>query len=229
VPSFYQHVVWGKSKIEMFVHRPIPEGKIEVPSNWGFPDELKSWNWSGHEGEKLQVHVYTRSQQVILKLNGKIVGEQNVDPKKSITAAFDVPYEAGKLIACCYDNGKETASQTLETTGRPAGIRLIADRTKIKANRNDLSYVRAEIIDSGGNIIPDADDIMVSFDVTSKGDLAGVASGNPLDMSSFQQPEKKTWQGICLAIVRPGTRTGKIKVRATAEGLKRASITISAE
>ena len=98
VPSYYQHVVWGKSKVEMFVHRPIPEGKREVTSNWGFPDELKSWNWSGHEGEKLQVHVYTRSQQVRLKLNGKIVGEKNVDPGKSITAAFEVPYEAGTLL-----------------------------------------------------------------------------------------------------------------------------------
>ncbi len=229
VPSYYQHVVWGKSKVEMFVHRPVQEGKREVTSNWGFPDELKSWNWSGHEGEKLQVHVYTRSQQVRLKLNGKIVGEKNVDPGKSITAAFEVPYEAGTLIAYCYDNAKETASQTLKTTGKPTAIRLTADRTKIKANCNDLSYIRAEIIDSEGNIVPDADDIIVSFEVTGKGGLAGVGSGNPLDMSSFQQPKKKTWQGICLVIARPGTKTGKIKVRATAEGLKRASITISAK
>ncbi len=229
VSSSYQHVVWGKSKVEMFVHRPIPKGKREVTSNWGFPDELKCWNWSGHEGEKLQVHVYTRSQKVRLKLNGKIVGEQNVDPEKSITAAFEVPYEAGTLIAYCYDNDRETASQTLKTTGKPKAIRLIADRTKIKANRNDLSYVRAEITDSEGNIVPDADDIMVTFDVTGKGSLAGVGSGNPLDMSSFRLPEKKTWQGICLVIARAGTKTGKIKVRATAEGLKSAFVTISAE
>ena len=39
---------------------------------------------------------------------------------KSITATFEVPYEPGTLIAHCYDNGKETASQTLETTGKPA-------------------------------------------------------------------------------------------------------------
>jgi len=229
LPLYYQHVVWGKSKVEMFVHRPIPEGKREVTSNWGFPDELKSWNWSGHEGEKLQVHVYTRSRQVILKLNGRIVGEQNVDPEKSITAAFEVPYEAGTLITCCYDNGKETASQTLKTTGKPTAIRLTADRTKIKANRNDLSYVMAEIMDSEGNIVPDADDIMVSFDVTGKGSLAGVGSGNPLDMSSFQQPKKKSWQGKCLVIARPGLKAGKLKVSATAEGLKGASIIISTE
>jgi beta-galactosidase len=229
VPSYYQYVVWGKSKVEIFVHRPIPEGKKEATSNWGFPDELKSWNWAGQEGKKFMVHVYTRSQQVKLELNGKLVGEQTVEQGKSITATFEVPYESGKLVAHCYDNGKETAFQTLETTGKPAAIRLVADRSSIKADQNDLSYVRAEILDSQGNIVPDADDILVSFDVTGTGKVAGVGSGNPRDMSSFQQPKKKAYQGICLAIIRPETTSGKINVRATAEGLKEASLVITAK
>lgn len=228
VPSFYQHVVWGKSKVELFVHRPIPEGKKEQISNWGFPDELKSWNWAGQEGKKFTVHVYTRSQQVKLELNGKIVGEQNVDLGKSITATFEVPYEPGTLIARCYDNGKETASQTLKTTGKPASVRLVADRTNIKADRNDLSYVMAEIIDAEGNIVPDADNIVVNFEVSGNGTIAGVGSGDPRDMSSFQQPHKKSYQGICLAIIRPETTPGKISIRATAKGVKDASLVINA-
>ncbi len=228
VPSYYQHVVWGKSKVEIFVHRPVPDGKREIISNWGFPDELKSWNWEGHEGEKLLVHVYTRSRNVSLELNGRTVGGQELVQGKTITAAFEVPYEAGTLVARCYDNGKETASQALVTTGKPAAVRLVADRTRIKADRNDLSYVCAEIIDSFGNIVPDADDTMVNFEVSGRGELAGVGSGNPGDMSSFRQSGKKAWQGKCLVIIRPETTPGKIKVTATAEGLKKASITISA-
>jgi beta-galactosidase len=227
VPSYYQWVVWGKSKVEMFVHRPIPEGKKEAISNWGFPDELKSWNWAGQEGKKLMVHVYTRSQQVKLELNGEIVGEQNVEQGKTITATFDVQYAQGRLVAHCYDNGKETSNQILETSGKPASIRLVADRNTIRADRNDLSYVRAEILDSKGNIVPDADDIVVNFIVTGKGKVAGVGSGNPGDMSSFQQPKKKAYQGSCLAIVRPETTPGNIYIKATADGLKEASVTIS--
>lgn len=229
VPSFYQSVIWGNSKVELFVHRPIPEGKKEFISNWGFPDELKSWNWSGQEGKKFMVHVYTRSQQVKLELNGKIVGEQKLDLGKSITATFYVPYAPGKLIAHCFDNGIETSSQTLETTGKPASVRLVADRTTINADRNDLSYVRAEIIDSKGNIVPDADDIIVNFEVTGNGKVAGVGSGSPRDMSSFQQPKKKAYQGICLAIIRPETKPGNISVKATAAGLKEATIVINSK
>ena len=229
VPSYYQYVVWGKSKVELFVHRPIPEGKKEFISNWGFPDELKSWNWTGHEGEKFMVHVYTRSQRVKLELNGRIVGEQNVEQGTSITATFEVSYEPGTLVAHCYDDGKETASQTLATTGRPAAIRLVADRINIRADRNDLSYVRAEITDSNGNIVPDADNIVVKFEVTGKGKVAGVGSGDPADMSSFRQPLKKTYMGICLAIIQPEASPGKIGVKATAEGLSQASLVITTE
>ena len=229
VPYYYQHVVWRDIKSSMFVHRPIPEGKKEIVSRWGFPDELKSWNWPGHEGEKMQVHVYTRSKLVKLELNGKPVGEQSVDDRKSITATFEVPYEPGTLTARCYDNGVETSSETIKTVGKSAAIRLSADRSTIKADRNDLSYVMVEIIDAEGNVIPDDDNTMVNFEISGNGKIAGVGSGSPTDMSSFQQPRKKTWQGRCLVIVSPEVKPGGIILKAKSTGLKESSLEIKAE
>lgn len=228
-PYYYQHVVWRESKVEMFVHRPIPPGKMEIVSPWGFSDELKSWSWEGHEGERMQVHVYTRSPLVKLELNGKVIGEQAVDDTKSITATFEVPYEPGTLSARCFDNGTETASETIKTVGKPSIIRLTADRSVIKANRNDLSYVMVEILDAQGNIVPYADDVMVNFEISGNGEIAGVGSGNPMDMSSFQQPSKKSWQGKCLAIVRPKGDAGKIMLKARVEGLNEAVAEIVTE
>jgi beta-galactosidase len=226
VPYYYQHVVWRDIKSSMFVHTPIPEGKREVVSRWGFPDELKSWNWEGHEGEMMQVHVYTRNKLVKLELNGKPMGEQAVDDSKSITATFEVPYEPGTLKARCFDNGVETASETIKTVGKPAAIRLSADRSIIKADRNDLSYVMVEISDAEGNVIPNADNVLVNFEISGKGEIAGVGSGSPTDMSSFQQPRKKTWQGRCLVILRPKGEAGKVVLTAQAKGLKKALIEI---
>jgi beta-galactosidase len=228
VPYYYQHVVWRDIKVSMFVHKPIPDGKREVVSRWGFPDELKSWNWEGHEGEKMQVHVYTRSKLVKLELNGKPVGEQAVDDSKSITATFEVPYEPGTLTARCFDNCVETSSETIKTVGKPAAIRLSADRSTIKADGNDLSYVMVEIVDAEGNIVPNADNIMVNFEISGTGDIAGLGSGSPTDMSSFQQPRKKTWQGRCLVIVRPEVTPGKIVIKAKSDGLKESSLEIKA-
>lgn len=227
-PYYYQHVVWGDSKIEMFVHTPIPAGKTEITSPWGFPDELKSWTWPGNEGKKLKIHVYTRSTLVKLELNGKIVGEQKVDPDKSITAAFEVSYEPGTLIARCFDNGKETASQILKTVGKPASIKLTADRDAIKASRNDLSYIGVELLDDKGNVVPN-DDRLVQFTISGNGEIAGVGNGNPRDVTSYQQPQKSTFQGRALVIVRPKGSAGKIMVSANSENLKGANIVIVTE
>ena len=226
VPYYYQHVVWREQKMAMFVHKPIPKGKKEITSPWGFPDELKSWSWEGHEGEKMQVNVYTRSKLVKLELNGKPVGEQTVDDSKSITASFELPYEPGTLTARSFDNGIETASEIIRTVGKPAAIRLNADRSSIRADRNDLSYVMAEIVDAEGNVVPYADNIVVNFEISGNGEIAGVGSGSPTDMSSFQKPYKKSWQGRCLAIVRPETTPGKISIKATSEGLKENNLEI---
>jgi beta-galactosidase len=80
----------------------------------------------------------------------------------------------------------------------------------------------AEIVDSEGNVVPYADNIQVNFEISGNGEIAGVGSGSPTDMSSFQQPLKKSWQGRCLAIVRPKGDAGKIVVAARAEGLTEA-------
>jgi len=223
----HQLVVWRKSPVEMLVHRPIPAGLKEIVSPWGWPDELKSWSWPGHEKEKLQVHVYTRSQLVKLELNGKVIREQNVDGENSITATFEVPYEPGTLIARCYDNGKETASQTLKTVGKPEAIRLSADRSVIRANKNDLAYITTEVVDADGNVIPYADDMKVKFDISGQGKLAGAGNGNPKDLASFQQSERKTYEGICMVIIRPETIPGKIHIKATSDGLKECNLEVT--
>jgi len=223
--SWYKNVVWRNSKIEMLVHRPIPDGQKEVVAPWGFPDELKCWTWPGQEGKMMQVNVYTRSKMVKLELNGKIIAEQTV-PEGSITATFQVAYQPGTLIAKSFDNGKQTGSSTLTTAGKPAAIRLVADRSTIKADQNDLSYVSVEVIDDKGNVVPSVDDLDVSFKLTGNASIAGVGNGNPSDMSSFQQNHKMVFEGKALAVIQPEGIKGVATLKAAAKGLKDGSIEI---
>ena len=132
-------------------------------------------------------------------------------------------------MAKSFDNGKETGSSTLSTTGKPVAIRLIADRNTIKANPNDLSYVSAEVIDEKGNVVPYIDDLEITYQLTGNATIAGVGNGNPGDMSSFQQNHKKVYQGRGLVIIRPKGTPGKIILKANAEGLAEGSIEIITE
>ena len=217
---FYRDVIWNNSKLEMMVHEPISDGMKETYSYWGWPNEYQSWNWTGSEGEMMDVRVFSKCQAVRIELNGKIIGEKPVGDNTNLIATFKVPYEQGVLKAIALNNGIEVASKELRTTGAPAKIKLTADRSEIKTDRNDLSYVKVEITDAQGNVIPDAN-IPVTFIVSGVGEIAGSGNACPTDMESFNNSICKTYHGQALVIIRPlkDVKAGTITLKAEANGL----------
>ncbi len=116
--SYYRDIVWKRSKIEMLVHAPVPEGHKEAVSYWGWPDEYPSYTFPGEEGKSLQVHVYSRYPVVRLQVNTKTVAEKNVS-QTNLTATFEINYQPGVLKAIAVENGKAVDSVTLCTAGTP--------------------------------------------------------------------------------------------------------------
>lgn len=226
--SYYRDVVWGISKMEMLVHKPIPAGHKEAVSAWGWPGELHSFTFPGDEGKTMQVHVYTSYPAVRLLLNGKIISQQNVSEATKLTATFNITYQPGVLKAVALQNGLPVDSVTLQTAGKPSKIRLTADRSHIKANRNDLSYVTVEVMDKNGHLVPDAI-VPLQFSAVGAGKIIATGNANPSDMESFQQPQHKTFRGKCLVIVQPNGKAGKIQLKAEGKGLESGEVTITAE
>ena len=223
--SYFRDVVWGRSNLEMAVHEPLPAGKKEGISYWGWPAEYQSWTWPGEEGDTMQVSVYSRCQEVRLELNGKVIGQKQTTDKTKLTAKFTVPYSEGELKAIGITNGKEIATKVFKTAGKPSHLILSADRTRIKADRNDLAYVSVEVRDKDENLVPNTD-ITVKFTVSGVGELLASGNAAPDDMKSFRKPECKIFNGKCLAIIRPYVKAGSIKLNAEAAGLPNAMIEI---
>jgi beta-galactosidase len=222
-PLYYREVIWGDAQVNLAVHAPIPQGRRERVSQWGWPDERQSWTWPGSEGTPLDVTVYSSCETVRLELDGKEIATEPVNAR--MIARFKVPYQPGELRAIGLSGGKRIASASLRTAGEPSNIRLTADRSKVRANRNDLSYVTVEIIDRNGTLVPNAA-IPVRFTVTGAGELAATGSGAPNDAASFHLPVRKAWQGRCLAILRPKGNSGRITLKAEADGLKPATLVV---
>jgi len=223
-PSYYRDVVWGRSDLEVFVHRPIPAGQRESVSGWGWPDELASWTWPGQENQTMKVAVYSQCDTVRLELNGKSIATNQINGGR-LTARFEVPYAAGELKAVGLKNGKIVATKILRTVGPAKKIRLTVDRATIRADRNDLAYVTVEITDAAGNVLPDATNL-VQFKLTGPGELAAVGSGAPNVMESFRQPQHTAWHGRALAILRPLGPTGKLTLHAEAGDLSAGEVTV---
>ena len=113
----------------------------------------------------------------------------------------------------------------LRTAGPPVGLRLIADRTTLKADGQDLCYVTVEIVDASGLRHPDAEK-QVRFSVEGEGLLAAVGSPRPNSLESFQQSQRATYEGRCLAVLRSQRTAGTISLVASAEGLVTSRIRI---
>lgn len=224
--SLYRDVVWKRSPLEVMVHRPLPPGRTEHTSPWGWPDALPSWTWPGQEGKTMRVTVYSRCESVRLELNGREVATRRLVAGDRFRATFEVPWQPGELCAVGLDGGSPVARRVLRSAGAAAKVRLTADRARIRADRNDLSYVTAEITDANGNVLPDAD-IPLRFTVTGAGEIAALGSGSPIRPESFRGPVRTTWHGRALAILRPMGAAGTITLRAEADALTAAEIQVS--
>jgi beta-galactosidase len=216
---FYRDVLWDNSKLEINVHAPIPAGFAENLSGWGWPNEPQSWTWKGNEGKPLQVRVFTKASKVRLELNGNVMGEKTLTADDKYIAVFEVPYQPGELKAIALENGMEVANKVLKTSGEAYGIRLIADRSSIHADRNDLSFVTIEVVDKSGSVVPDAT-VKVKLTLTGNGELAATGNADPKDMESVNKPVISTYKGKAQAIVRPFAKDGTIVLKAESAGLE---------
>ncbi len=175
--SHYRNILWNNTeKLYMAVREPDPDnGKITLTA-WAVWPTWESWTWPGHEGKDIQVEVYSKYPAVRLYLNNKLIGEQSTTKEQQFKATFTLPYAPGLLKTVGVNDNKELESAVLKTAGKPAAIKLIADRTNISANGQDLSYVTVEITDKDGNICPDASN-RLQFAVSGPGVIAGVDNG----------------------------------------------------
>jgi beta-galactosidase len=220
--SYFRDVVWRRSKVEIAVQRPVPERWTESVSRWGWSDELRSWTWPGLEGRPMQVRVYTRGDQVRLLLNGKEIASRDLTDKDALRAEFTVPYSPGELKAVAYEHASEIGTIAFTTAGKPHKLVLTPDRPNLKACRDDLSYVMVQVVDENSQPVPDAV-VPVSFGVTGAGEIAAVGNANPKDVASFRQPQRDTFHGTCVAVLRPTGKPGAIEVRAESPGLETAT------
>ena len=205
--SHYREMLWRDSKeLYMAVREPdCYHGKIHQRA-WSVWPTWESWNWPGWEGKPIEVEVYTKTPEVKLYLNDKLVGAKAVGPNTEYKAVFTVPYEAGTLRA---EAGEKTVS--LCTAGEPMALRLTPDKNVMTANWQDLVYVTVEVIDSKGNVCPDAA-IPCEAIVKGQGCLLSFASADLKDREPYTSPCVTTWKGRALLVVRSTTKKGNAQI-----------------
>jgi beta-galactosidase len=173
----------------------------------------------------LEVSVYSSCEEAELFLNGKSLGKKQTNRNTKFTASWQVPYQPGILKAIGYTNGKQVNSSQLQTAKQVSKLKLTVDRSEIKANGQDLSYVTVELVDANGIRNPKAENL-VKFKADG-GTIIGVGNANPVSLESYQLPQRKAWQGRCLVIVRSTEKAGIITLTASVDGMPSSKVIIS--
>lgn len=226
--SYYRGTLFGNDAVSAFVHCPQPSFEHTRRYDWGFDDVQASWTWPGYEGTPLNVVVFSSCDEVEMLLNGKPLDKRPVSRQSRYRATFSVPYAPGTLKVIGYKEGKTVSDWTLKTAAAPEAIRLLPERTVIKADGQSLAYIPFEIVDTEGSLHPHADPL-VRVEIEGPGVLAAIANDNPASLESFQQPCRKAYRGRGLVIIKSTEEAGTIRLTARSEGLSPASIKIQTQ
>jgi beta-galactosidase len=120
---------------------------------------------------------------------------------------------------------RAVAESILATAGKPARLRLAADRRVLQADGQDLSFITVEAVDAEGRPQPDADQ-EVQFAISGPGVIAAVGNGDGKDGATYHEDRRKLFQGRALVVMRTSKQPGPVHLTATTPGLSEGTIDI---
>ncbi|KAK6535366.1 hypothetical protein TWF694_001827 [Orbilia ellipsospora] len=187
---------------------------------------LPHWNWPDRIGKITPVHVFSSGDEAELFLNGKSQGRKTRGQYEYRFRWDKVIYEPGEVKVVTYKNGKQWATETVRTTGAPAGISLTIDQNAIKNDGYDLVHVTATVVDSQGNTVANANNT-ITFSIDGPGEIIVTDNGDPADMTAFPSKSRAAYSGLALCIVKAVEgSSGRFTVTASAGGLESGKVSV---
>lgn len=209
-------------KDPFFAHQVMWDGWVDIEN----PRIHIIGHWNYNDTVVKPVYVVSNTEQVELFLNGKSMGLGRQTHRFLYT--FDnIAFIPGKLEAVGYDeNGKETCRTELTTSGEAEQIKLsvIQNPKGWKADGADMILLQVEVTDKDGNRCPLANNL-IHFDLEGPAEWrGGIAQGPDNYILSKDLPVEC---GINRALIRSLVDSGKVHIKATADGLKPAELELS--
>jgi len=201
---FYQSQRDASEKSDKFASGPM----VYIASEWS-------------DKSALNVRVFSNAEQVELFLNGESLGKQKPDANKNTTHLKHPPFtftvkefKAGELKAVAYIADKTVSEHKVVTAGKTTQIKLSVDASgkAPQAGAKDLVFVRAQLLDTAGNITHD-NGVPVNFTISGSAKLISPVEINAID-------------GIASALVEIGDKMQDIKINATTKDLTAGSLSL---
>lgn len=184
------------------------EKVLKILPHWNFED-LNLLKEQGTDLKRndniIPVRVYSNIKEIELFLNGKSLGRKKFKTKtthygreylegnseKELFLEWLVPFEKGELLAVGYGENGEILKQDKVITAKQADkIKLTIEGEK--HHLNDLAYIRYDICDEDGNIVPTADN-KLEFTCSENAEIIGVDNGNAASQERYKADKNGKW------------------------------------
>lgn len=207
-------------------------------------------HWNYAPGTVKDINVVSTGEEVELFVGGKSLG------KGERTNGFlftwkNVAFAPGAIRAVATHAGGKTSEHTIETTGAPASIKLVPHTSPrgFVQDGADIALVDVEVLDAQGRRVPVAN-TMIHFELDGPAEWrGGIAQGDSSGRPRRAEPvpgHDARWpgtardednmvlstslpveNGVNRVLLRAGKSGGAVRLRATADGLKDATIIIA--
>jgi beta-galactosidase len=229
--AFERDSWWNEKPVVHIVRRTAPDDRMPDDPGYGGEElhtqvQFADWTPRNPKPHDETVEAYSNCEEVELFLNGKSLGAKKINADAS-PRVWKIPFEPGTLKAVAKNDGKIATTDELRTAGKAEKIILSTETQKLVPGFDSVAIVRARIVDAGGITVPRADDL-IRFQVSGVGAVAAVDNADPTSLESFQSAERRAFHGACMACLKATAPQGKIKITATAAGLKAGTIAIAA-
>lgn len=230
-PLAFQRQSWWSDKPMVYLARRVAKTPL-LPTDPGYnpieerrPQVLFSdWTPQNPQPHDENVEIYSNCDEVELFLNGKSLGKKT-KPADDSPRNWKVNFEAGTIKAVGINGSKIVTEYELKTAGKPAKIMLSVSKNTLQNNWDDVVFAQVTVTDESGTIIPNAADL-IKFETEGAGSVVAVDSGDFNSHEPYQALERKAYQGICFAMLKANANKGNLKLKASADGLKPASVSI---
>ena len=239
----------GIPKHDYFLYQSqwVPAEKkpmVHLLPHWNWENPTLKENVADADGN-IPVRAYSNAASVELFLNGNTLGKKTFTKKQTsdgrtyqegakpneLYLEWKVAFEAGTIEAVARDEaGNIIARDKIVTAGEPAGVRLVKEENAIAADGKDLTYIYYEIVDSKGNVVPTANNL-VRFQLHGQGQIVGVDNGEQASRERYKEQADGSWirkafNGKGVVIVKSTEQAGKFTLTAHSDFLKSGQTTI---
>lgn len=188
---------------------------------------LPHWNLQGHEGDSIDIWVYSNCDEVELTVNGKKLDRKPMPRNGHLS--WKAVFQPGAVKAVGYKNGKKILPRTVETTGAPARISLTADRPVIQADNRDVAVCNIELQDKKKRFVPTAcNDLTIT--VSGPVRILGVGNGDPAYQATERPADAdartyqvKAFNGLAQVLLQSTGEAGEATLTVVSENLPETS------